>query len=652
MIRIICYNGKRKWVISLLNERQERIIMILRDNKEWMTGRELSEFLNVSDRTIRSDIEYINRKKEDALIESNVRKGYHLNDKVSLKLNLHLVDTIPQTSYERCIYIIQELLFKKNELNLIYVMNQVFVSDYTLENDLKQIKNMINPYPTLKLYRRKNYLYLEGNELCKRRFYKDLLSKEIKSNILNLDRLAYLFIDFDLHIVKDFLEETFNEYRYQIRETDIPSLIIYIGIAIERVINHHYLQTNLVSDKVINSIEYTIAQEFFKKVSGKIPIKLVDAEITLFALMLSGEQVGMFRDNKVLIRNANYTINQLITDVLQDIYIQFDVDFRNDQDLKIGLTTHIQLLLERKKKNIDISNMYLGDIKRNYPLLFEMAVQVREFIQNKLDVPIGENDISFIAQHLGGAFERTELKNKHRVLMINPNNQALSSLCVKKIESLFYEHIKIVSCVNYFEEKKVLEINPDLILTTLPLEHDLDILTVQISIFVNAEDENKIFRTLSLLDRNSYKEAFAADIKTMMDERFFYIDLDMDTPSEVVSFISDELYHGGLVEEDFKVSVLKREELSPTSFVYSFAVPHPLSALSKESKIAVALLKKPILWGEYQVKLVLLLAIHEDEQKVLCTFFDWLSNMLNDSKMMSSLMKVKSYEEFIKHIIE
>lgn len=630
--------------------------MILRDTESWMTGRELSGFLNVSDRTIRSDIEFINRYNNDALIESNVRNGYRLNTKVSSNLKTPLDNGIPQTSFQRCVYIIQELLLKKNEINLISLMDKLFVSDYSIENDLIQIRKMLEPYPTLNLARCKNYICLEGKELNKRRFYKDLLVKKIKGNFLNLDQLAYLFSDFDLLVVKDMLEDILEKYNYHVREIEIPTLMIYIGISIERMLCHNYIQINQKKEYTSNSIEYDIAYKFFEELSEKLHIELIEDEIVLFELILSNKNVENYVENHVenMVQSmsSDYKGSQLVSDILQDIYIQFDVDFREDQDLKEGLSSHIQQLLERKKRNIDILNIYLDEIKRKYPLLFEMAVWVREFIQNKLNVPISENDISFIAQHLGGAFERSDYRNKYRVLIINPNNQALSSLCMKKIGNVFHERMTIVECMNYFEKKKVISNKPDLILTTLPLEHDLDILTIQISIFANTEDESKIFQALNLLDSNNYKEEFASSIKTMMEPRFFYIDLDLRTPKEVVSYITDKLYQSGLVEQDFKEAVLQREELSPTSFVYSFAVPHPINALSKESKIAVALLKKPIQWGEFQVKMVLLLAIREDEKKVLCTFFDWLSNMVSDSKKLSNLMKSKSYDEFIQYIIE
>ena len=635
----------------MLNERQKKIIKILKDNKNWMTGKELSEFLNVSDRTIRSDIEYINRYN-NALIESNVKNGYHLNFEANL--NTYIGNITPQTSFERCFYIIHELLFKKNGLNLIYLADKLFVSSSSIENDLKQIKIILKPYFSLKLVRRKNYIYLEGNEEDKRKLYVNLLLKKIEGNLLNLDFLAAQFPNFDLLDVKKWLESIFQKHCYSVREIEFLVIIIYTGVAIERILCHDYIKINKEQENkenIADSTEFAIAEEFFKKASEELNIELLEDEIDYLTLILL-KKTGNGSNGTTFLLNSGYTVNQLVNDILQDIYIQFDVDLRHDEDLKDGLANHIQLLLERKKKNIDVSNFYLDELKYKYPLFFEMAVLAGKLIKDKLNVEIDENDISFIAQHIGGAVERMDSKNKYKVIMIDPNNQALSSLCIKKLQSMFHERMIIVGCMNYFEKKKVIDMKPDLILTTLPLVHNLNILTVQISIFVNSEDETKIYQALNLLDQNKLKEEFATSIKTMMEPRFFYMDLDLDTPKEVLNFMSDELYKAGLVDENFKESVLKREELSPTSFIYSFAVPHPLNAMSKESKISIAFLKRPIQWGEFQVKLVLLLAIEDEKQKTLRIFFDWLSSMVSDSKKLCSLMQVKSYDEFINHIIE
>lgn len=616
-----------------------------------MTGKQLSEFLNVSDRTIRSDIACINLYYDGLLIESNNRDGYHINAQVLSSLNINLENKIPQTSFQRCFYIIHELLFKNNELNIVNLMDEIFISKTAMENDLNAIKKHLKSYPSLKIIRQKNYLSLEGNEESKRQLYVNLLLKKINGNFLNMDILAALFPDFDLINVKELLENIFKKYDYSVRKIEFPSIMAYIGVTIERLLSCNFIQTEASNENIVKSSEFQISKEFFDSISRKLNIKIKENEITFLAFVLLGRAQG---DNKEMasLLNSNYPVEELVDDILEDIYTHFGVNFKNDKNLKEGLSVHIELLLKRKKNNIQISNLYLDELKYKYPFFFEIAVRVGKLIEDRLNVKIDENEISFIEQHLGGAFENMNSKNKYRVIMVNPNKQALSSLCIKKIESIFHERVEIIGSINYFEKKEVLKLKPDLILTTLPLEHNLNILTVKISIFVNSEDEVKIFQAINSLDSCRYNVNFISDYKAMMEPRFFYFDLDFDTSEKVINFMSDNLYYANVVDENFKDAVLKREELSPTSFIYSFAIPHPITAMSNESKISVAMLKKPIQWGNFQVKLVILLAIQKGNEKKLRTFFDWLSNVVNDSKKLSSLMKVKSYNEFISQIVE
>lgn len=616
-----------------------------------MTGRELSKFLNVSDRTIRSDIAYINLYHDGMLIESNVRNGYRLNSELSSSVNIHAENNIPQTSFQRCFYIIYELLFKVKKLNIINTTEKLFVSDSSVENDLKEIKKNLEAYPSLKLVRQNNYIYLEGNEENKRQLYVNLLMKKIKENFLNLDFLASLFPEFNLLAIKELLENTFQKYNYHIRGMELPVIMAYIGTAIERILCYNYVQIDAGNENITGSMEFTMAREFLEDVSRKLNIEIKENEAAFLAILFR-ENARIDLNSKKLLLDSDNTVSQLVNDILEDIYTQLDVDLKDDKDFREGLSAHIQSLLKRKKNNIHIPNLCLDELKYKYPFFFEIAVRVGKLIEDKLNISIDENDISFIEQHLGGAIERMDSKNKYRVIVIDPNNQALSSLCIKKIESIFHERIMIIGSVNYFERKKILEIKPDLILTTLPLEHNLNILTVQISIFVNSQDEVRIFQALNQLDSNRSKLKFLSEFKSMMEPRFFYFDLDLGSPKEVLSFMGDELYKAGVVDKNFKEAVFKREELSPTSFIYSFAVPHPVVANSMESKISVAVLKKPIQWGEFPVKLVLLLAIQEGKQKVLRTFFDWLSDIINDPQKLSSLMEIKNYGEFMNQLVK
>ncbi|WP_051652503.1 BglG family transcription antiterminator [Clostridium algidicarnis] len=314
----------------MLNKRQEKIIMFMHGDKGWIIGEALAKLLMVSCRTIRSDVANINSFYEDVLIESNTRHGYRINEDKFQRLDIGLSEMIPQTSEERCIYIIKELLFQQKEINLILLQDKVFVSGYSIDSDIKKVKKIIGAYESLQLIRSKNYICLTGTEEDKRKLYKDLLENEIKGNFLNLDKIASLYKGFDLIEVKGILEDTFKEYHYCIHGFDFTILLIQIGIAIERNIKHNFIKSDQDSEELRNSEEYKIAQTFFKKIESKIRIEIVQDEISLLALLLLGKKGSNFIKD-VRKYQTDYSIPNLIEETLVDINRIFDIDFCCDK---------------------------------------------------------------------------------------------------------------------------------------------------------------------------------------------------------------------------------------------------------------------------------------------------------------------------------
>ena len=80
-----------------MNSRQYKIIEKLNEKGQWITGKELALMLNVSDRTIRNDIEVIN-KEYPGLIFSNVRNGYCVKKDILMQANIIRKNDIPQTA--------------------------------------------------------------------------------------------------------------------------------------------------------------------------------------------------------------------------------------------------------------------------------------------------------------------------------------------------------------------------------------------------------------------------------------------------------------------------------------------------------------------------------------------------------------------------
>lgn len=631
----------------MLNKRQNQIIDILNNDNNWITGKELAKLLNVSDRTIRSDIDVINKFYDCLLIKSNKRLGYQIDEALLFKQDIETKELIPQNSHERCVYIIRELLFKSKEINLIALQDQVFVSGYSIDNDIKKIRKMISEYPSLKLIRSKNYISLRGNEADKRKLYKQLLTEETHGNFLNLNSIADLWSNFDLLEIKDILEDVCELYNYQIREIDFPMIMIHAGVAIERIINRNYINSKTAKHHLNNNIEYQISYEFFHRVSKTIDIELVEDEVVLFAQLLIGSYQ---KDDEN--ENLDRLLNQIVDAVIKEVKDYFDINFSKDKDFKLGLKMHLQLLLERQQNNVTITNIYLQEIKRKYPLVFEMAIRAGEVIADICKINVKENELSFLALHLGAAYDRVNSIKRYRAVIIIPHNQMLSNMCIDKLKLRFEERMVIVKRYGFYEETMIKQQEPDLIITTVPLKHNLNIPTVQITLFVNYEDESKVFQTLNLLDKQRYHEDFVVLVNELIRPDLFHVKKQMASSKEVIDFLCDELISKNLADERYKEDVFKRESVSATSFVNGFAVPHSIEITSKESCISIMILDKPVKWGDFEVKLVLLLAIRDTDSHLLKIFFDWLSSIVSDSNKFRQLLEVKNYQEFIQHVIE
>ena len=354
----------------------------------------------------------------------------------------------------------------------------------------------------------------------------------------------------------------------------------------ERIFTYHFLEKEGREEEVKNLPEYEISRRFFDKLSRRLTLNIVETEVSDFAVYLKlGNKKNYFEKEQM-----EEFVSDLVEHIIIEIKEHFDIDFSDDKEFRLGLELHMVSLLKRHYEHVEIDNTCLEEVKRKYPLIFEMGVWVCKIMEDYLQITISENEISFIALHIGSAYERANLRRKYRGILICPHNRTVKELCVQKIMNRFDDRIEMIDCMSYFEESAILEKRPDFILATQSVVHSLDIITV----------------------------------------------------------MCDRLYARGYVKKDFKEGVLKRESLSPTSFFHGFAIPHNMShKATVHSAISTAILKRPVKWGNYEVRFVFLLAITEENRNFLKIFFDWLDDVVSDSEKFARLVEVQDYQSFV-----
>lgn len=631
----------------MLTKRQNMIMTIMNNQKDWIVGKDLAKLLNVSDRTIRNDIAAINEFYADTMIESNIRKGYRIQGEKVKRFTEETKKEIPETGEERR-WLILKTLVEHNQVNIYQLADQMCISEFSLENDMNKIRKLLDNYQGLKVIRQSNMLQLSGGEREKRHLYEELISYKISGNLWNLNKVAENFMRFDLLKVKEILKDIFEEFHYQMNEVRIPTLLIHVGVILERNFACHFLKEDEEQQGKYGREEYEISRHFFEKIGARLSLQVREAEICDFAIYLEhGKRKGYCEEEQL-----QGLASDLVQHIIVEIREHFDIDFSEDREFRLGLEVHTVSLLKRHYANVEIDHTCLEEVKRKYPLIFEMGVWVCKIMEEHLNIIISENEISFIALHLGSAYERANLRRKYRCLLICPHNQTVKDLCIQKIVNRFQDRMEIVDCMSYFEESLIREKNLDLILTTQPVAHALDIETTEISMFFAHTDEAAVFQTLNRLDQIRYRNNFQFFILNLIREEFFTANMAVEEPEKIISDMCDKLYARGYVKENFKEGVLKRERLSPTSFFHGFAIPHNMSHQETiHSAISTAILKQPVQWGSYEVRFVLLLAITEENRNFLKIFFDWLDDIVSNPEKFARLLEVQDYQSFVNTLL-
>ena len=125
------------------------------------------------------------------------------------------------------------------------------------------------------------------------------------------------------------------------------------------------------------------------------------------------------------------------------------------------------------------------------------------------------------------------------------------------------------------------------------MEPPVTIPVVRLGLFFNTQDEIQLIRVMNTLETQKMSETIRTQIGQLMDEDFFYADVEATSREEILMQMGSRLEEAGIVTEDFLDSVMKRESLSSTDFDYSIAIPHPLHPSSNRSMISIAVLREP-----------------------------------------------------------
>ena len=336
--------------------------------------------------------------------------------------------------------------------------------------------------------------------------------------------------------------------------------------------------------------------------------------------------------------------------MLNTIYIDYNFDLKNDEILLNDLFVHFKSILNTKYLELNKRNPLLNTIKSNFPLAFDIALSSVTKIFKNLPYMLTEDEIGYISLHIGAGLERCfsgSIKVKN-IILICGSGQATSRMLEARLNIFFKDKINIISRMSYndfINFPKTDLLNIDFIISTIPITLK-DIPIVVVNFALKNEDIEKISKLLTQISSNKTKNS----IKFFDKDLFLHLDMSI-SKNDLLNKMFDLMKKNNIIDDEYISSVLYRESLSKTNMNDIFALPHPIKLCSMQTKVAVAILDKPVLWNDKSsVQIVFLLAIKQGEQQNIEHLYDIFIEIVNNHNLQQQILESYNYEQFIESL--
>ncbi|HAM2167518.1 TPA: BglG family transcription antiterminator [Listeria monocytogenes] len=624
-----------------MDTQKEILAYLHKQENKWVTSNELAAFCECTTRTIRNNIYKINEVTPNLI--NSTKQGYQIN------LNIPFEFQSESDVTERKSKLLLELIKNSTKgVDLFELADILYISEVTLKKDIQQLKNELKE-ADVKIVISKDRIKLIGKERAKRKYMISLLYEEggyresIKSRIQEM--IEFVSIDKLQNIVKEVLAQesiTTNQY-------SMMNIVLHYAISIVRIQQGNTLietQKTLIRK---HSKEYEISKKIAKILSEEYQIHFSEAETKQLGLLY----VGLQNEQSA---NANHGeldqfVDKKIIDALKIVLANVEetylIDLQNEQ-LFIKLAIHVQSLYYRSRYKAYTRNLSLLDIKTSYPVTFDIAVYISSLLQEKLAIDFNEDEISFIALHIG-SFLESENRDYLRLeigLLVDDYHDLRTNM-LKKLRARFENEATIELIENEDYEE-----NFDIILTT---NRDVALEKAG-SIFIHplltTKDIKKITSRIQtkkkILENNIRGQQI--DLYIVRSLYSNQIDPSELTPAKIREQMISKMEKQTFVTPEFKEKVEKREQMAPTSFPSGIAIPHSIKNDALQSGVSIMTLQEPIYWNDVKVKIIALVAISKKDATEFNDFFEKFVEIVSEPINTKRLSMVESFEEFIRKL--
>lgn len=633
-----------------MKEKELTIIKYLKSQDDWRTSYTISTTLGISVRSVKSNIQDINRAHPDLIASS--RKGFKLSDKDRLTKIIQIENNRlipPQSAADRKKYILRKLLLEKEQYSMEQLADELSISYATLINELPSLKNQIASFDLI-VKTKNDMIYISGPEEYKKKLISSLIYEDSKDAFLSIKLMQNYLPRFDLSKLRKIVFSVLRESHFFMDEFSLLNLVMHIAITMERNVLYgtRTFDKSELDESLINPDIRDMILNIASIIDEEYQLSFTNREIYDFCLMIM-TRVIHDSSNDIKIENLSNVVGSKVTDLVFEMQNRMKESFNinmTNADFTVRFSLHLKNMLIRLENNILLRNPQLTDIKNSYPFIYDVSVYLANMITEDTGCPVSEDEISYIALHVGVLIdERKAIKHKVSAILLCPQYFFNSLDFTKRFHVIFKNDLYITAIISNEDELESYS-DYDLILSTIPIYGYHSKPFIQFSWAIRNKDIVAISSKIEEIIKNRVKQKLEAKLKTLFRQEIFFVDKNFKNQDEAINTMTDALIAYDYADDAFKKKVFDREKISSSAYS-NIAMPHPLEMNAFTSVIGVSLHPGGINWNGQKVNIIFLLAINSKDRLFFRNIFDFITEVISDTTKLKKILRTKSYDEFM-----
>lgn len=632
--------------------RQDRLLGLLVRDADWATAATLADTLGVTPRSIRSYVTAINaRVPRGSAIESGPL-GYRAGADAAAAQRATGAADAPR---DRLHTLVRSLLDAPDGIDVFETADGLHVSPATLDADLARVRSLLGG-TELTLERSASTARLRGTEMAQRRLLSRLAHDEMDAGSFDLVALrrtlgagsvgAQAFGPFKSDLVAEL-----GSLGYFVNELGIADVVMHIAIAADRTSRDRGLA---VSGGDARPAQQEVAGIIERLADRHLGVTLGAGDLAHLSTLVLTRVVAPGGDSQDHARaRLEPEVEHAVRDVVGQAASEFLVDIAHE-DFILRLALHVQNLLHRSRAQAWSRNPLTRSLKSTYPMIFEVAVFIANGLHERLGIPLLDDEIAYIAMHVGGRLERSRRADQLlTATIVCPGYYELHELLRSSVDRSLGQAIEVVG-VETRVDPDWASIDTDLVLTTIDPggAGERAERIVRIQPFLTDADVERVQAAAGRVRRARRLARLRTDLERYFSPAAFVHGLDGLDEEGVIRRLGALLTEQGVIDDDYVERAIQRERLSSTAFTDALAVPHAIGMTATRTAIAIGIADPSMRWGEGRVQVVALVAFSEADREAFQTVFEQFVEVFSERDSVQRIVRrASSFGGFLDELV-